>query len=1473
MLNKSLNIRHKLLRSANYLRKPFLSEHSLFLSGYNSEISRKANSKHLFSPILLNLGLKISTPFILSAANNSNNNQDIHNSDDSPTNNDNEPKDKVYNNYRSLLNANQHFKTDTRNTHKIFDINIDKSIFLCGEVNNDKFIDSAVDKIEEEYKPQVKSLLSYYANDLSKYLNSQIIDNYDQLYEVKNNIRNMKDSLSKTLGTIVKLNEQDLIHIEKEIDSISLTIIANHLNENLIADIDVLLGSELRMMPTNFSKPTFRESINFSNEDTASFLNDIEIMNENLQIIKRTKNFDMNERFDALNQYLIFIQNAMVTLFEIDSDNNEKLLINRVLEIDSYHKSKLYDRILENPKLMDFTGSTLFGSIFKLLVKVRNLMKEARQENYTTFFILIFKIQEVHMKNIKLNGFISDIDYNQYNIRNIDSIENKYKGNKKQKTGDDSSKDHIRDSVEFVLNQNKKKRDNKKGISKQKTEDNNLSDVLDFLNKAEDKKLNKDSHKQTAEPRDENLNKTEDKKLNKDSHKQTAEPRDENLNKTIKEINEFIDNLKKQEDKLDEDKPKDEATDNSKNLNNVKRNKKSYTRNMKALLKKLDEVNRNNKMKVKIELKKGKNSEKDNGRSKRKTINLEDFMKNFETNNKYEGYKKVISKIVAYLSISLFAIVVVHLFFLLFKTPKIIEITENEIEGMIKIKTIKNIDITKNFNDEYVASISNDSSTICNYKIGNIHKFLKWVEDLQRENGYTEKEFIKIKLERLVNSEYSSDVRNYIYALILAGVFLFLKKQISQGLKMKTKPMKSHEHKKKVDITFKDVAGMEEVKEEMYEFVEFLKNPEKFKKLGAKMPRGALLTGPPGTGKTYLAKAVAGESGIPFFYMSGSEFVEMFVGVGASRVRDLFKEARKKSPSIIFIDEIDAVAKKRDTGISHDEMESTLNQLLVEMDGFGTDTNVVVMAATNLKETLDPAIMRPGRFDRTIEVSLPSIKEREEIFMIYLKKLKLDSSKSIEFYGKRLATLTPGFTPADISNICNEAALIAARANAESINEIHFERATEKVIAGIEVKSASFEEQKEIIAIHECGHAIASWFLPGGSPLLKLVIKPRSKGALGFAQYLPSETNIHTKEELMDQIVGILGGRCAEMLFFGKLSTGAYDDLQKAQKIAFDLVTSYGMSENMKYIKFEYDEYGNKKFSEKTHALIDKEIARIINDQTKRCHLIIEEKKDNIRKLADKLLEKEILVFNDIVEILGDRPFDPHENFRRFLEEVGKIKRFEKKEPILLFKILIYNRMPRNRFSQQLTLWDEDPFSEMRRMREKMMQPFGRSLFDDDDFFSTFERQISRNFDEFDMNNLGSSGQYAMQSYTTKTVIGPDGRPITEKNVKKESSTLGKDGKRIVERDDIYKHSGKNIKKVEKERQLGDQRIKVTREARNNERNEYRDLENMDEDDVEHFNRRFNKYAEETGLNRFNRIEYKKDRRPKNKEIKAIRYH
>jgi AFG3 family protein len=378
---------------------------------------------------------------------------------------------------------------------------------------------------------------------------------------------------------------------------------------------------------------------------------------------------------------------------------------------------------------------------------------------------------------------------------------------------------------------------------------------------------------------------------------------------------------------------------------------------------------------------------------------------------------------------------------------------------------------------------------------------------------------------------------------------------------------------------------MEENKYELQEFVDFLKNPKKYHKLGARIPRGAIMYGPPGTGKTMLAKACAGEAGVSFYYTSGSDFVEMYVGVGAARVRDLFKQAKANAPAIIFIDEIDAIGKKRDSGpVTNDERDSTLNQLLVEIDGFGTNDDVVLFAATNRKDILDPALTRSGRFDRSIQVNLPDIEGRLQIFMVHLRKLPLEESQ-VQTFAKRLATVTPGFSGSEIANVCNEAAIICARNGRTIIEPNDFENAVDRVIAGLEMKRMKSKKNVEKVAIHESGHGVVGWFLKGGSPLIKLTIIPRSKGSLGYAQYLPTEESLKYEDTLKDEIAVILGGRIAEEIFYGEVTTGAYDDLEKAYRTAEAIVMQYGMTEKIGLVQYPTNPYGLKAFSEETNQV------------------------------------------------------------------------------------------------------------------------------------------------------------------------------------------------------------------------------------------------------------------------------------------------
>jgi AFG3 family protein len=446
----------------------------------------------------------------------------------------------------------------------------------------------------------------------------------------------------------------------------------------------------------------------------------------------------------------------------------------------------------------------------------------------------------------------------------------------------------------------------------------------------------------------------------------------------------------------------------------------------------------------------------------------------------------------------------------------------------------------------------------------------------------------------------------------------------------------------KVNITFSDVAGLDEAKQEVVEIVDFLKNPKKYTALGGKIPKGALLVGPPGTGKTLLAKAMAGEAQVPFFSLSGSDFVEMFVGVGASRVRDLFKQAREKAPCIIFIDEIDAIGRARGKNMmmSNDERENTLNQLLVEMDGFGGDSGIIILAATNRPDVLDSALLRPGRFDRQISIDKPDVKGREAIFNVHLGPIKKSGKLDIH----KLAELTPGFAGADIANVCNEAALIAARKGKASVEMDDFQDAIDRIIGGLEKKNKLISpEEKKIIAYHEAGHAVCGWFLEHAYPLLKVTIVPRGVAALGYAQYTPKEQYLYNTDQLMDQMCMTLGGRAAEEIFFGKISTGAQNDLQQITRMSYSMVTVYGMNAKVGNVSFYDPAQENqftKPFSEETGKLIDDEVRKLIDEAYQRTKKLLTERKKEVEDLAHALLEKEVLHQSDVEELIGKRPFE-----------------------------------------------------------------------------------------------------------------------------------------------------------------------------------------------------------------------------------------
>jgi len=504
-------------------------------------------------------------------------------------------------------------------------------------------------------------------------------------------------------------------------------------------------------------------------------------------------------------------------------------------------------------------------------------------------------------------------------------------------------------------------------------------------------------------------------------------------------------------------------------------------------------------------------------------------------------------------------------------------------------------------------------------------------------------------------------VQCIIMAVLLVAVWLFIMRRMSGGagggpggqiFNIGKSKATLFDKEAQVSVTFNDVAGLEEAKQEVMEIVDFLKNPKKYTNLGGKIPKGALLIGAPGTGKTLLAKAVAGEAQVPFFSLSGSDFVEMFVGVGASRVRDLFRQAKDKAPCIIFIDEIDAIGRARGKNNivgGNDERENTLNQLLVEMDGFGTDSGIIILAATNRPDVLDSALLRPGRFDRQVSIDKPDLIGREQIFKVHLKPVKLADGVD----AKKLSAQTPGFAGAEIANVCNEAALIAARKNKEAVDMQDFQDAIDRVIGGLEKKNKIISpEEKRIVAYHEAGHAIAGWFLEHADPLVKVSIVPRGVAALGYAQYLPKEQFLYTTEQLIDGMCMTMGGRVAEDITFGKISTGAQNDLERITKLAYAMVTIYGMNDKVGNVSFNdtSGEYQfNKPYSEKTSELIDQEVRNQISEVYEMTKKLLIDKRGGLIKLADKLLEKEILFQSDLEEILGKRPFENRTTYDEFV--------------------------------------------------------------------------------------------------------------------------------------------------------------------------------------------------------------------------------
>ena len=544
------------------------------------------------------------------------------------------------------------------------------------------------------------------------------------------------------------------------------------------------------------------------------------------------------------------------------------------------------------------------------------------------------------------------------------------------------------------------------------------------------------------------------------------------------------------------------------------------------------------------------------------------------------------------------------------------------------------------------------------FNIGSVDTFRQDLDKVTAESGNK----VVLVYENRENSWTSILLQMLPWIIIIGGWFFLMSRMSRAGAgggggimnvgKAKAQVFDKDNSKR---VTFKDVAGLEEAKVEIMEIVDFLKKPDKYKSIGAKIPKGALLVGPPGTGKTLLAKAVAGEANVPFLSISGSDFVEMFVGVGASRVRDLFEQAKQKAPCILFIDEIDAIGRARgkNAGFSgNDERENTLNQLLTEMDGFQTNTGVIVLAATNRVDILDKALMRAGRFDRQIEVGLPDVKEREEIFDVHLRPLKLDPELDRTFLAKQ----TPGFSGADIANVCNEAALIAARHNKKYVSREDFLAAIDRIIGGLERKNKIIsDEEKRVIAYHEAGHATVSWILENASPLIKVTIIPRGK-SLGAAWYLPEERQITTKEQMLDEMCATLGGRAAEELFTGHISTGAMNDLERVTKQSYGMIAYAGMSEKLPNLcYYSNDEYSfSKPYSERTAELIDEEVKRMINEQYDRAKAILSEHKDGHNELARLLVEKEVIFAEDVERIFGKRPWTSRSEEIMALEATAK---------------------------------------------------------------------------------------------------------------------------------------------------------------------------------------------------------------------------
>ncbi|SCU94708.1 LADA_0G10528g1_1 [Lachancea dasiensis] len=562
------------------------------------------------------------------------------------------------------------------------------------------------------------------------------------------------------------------------------------------------------------------------------------------------------------------------------------------------------------------------------------------------------------------------------------------------------------------------------------------------------------------------------------------------------------------------------------------------------------------------------------------------------------------------------------------------------------------------------------------FTIGSIDTFEHKLQKAQQELGISDD--FKIPVIYTQEGNWAKAMYQILPTALMIGGLIWITKRSASGAAgggpggiFNVGKSKAKRFNKETDVavTFKDVAGCDEAKEEIMEFVSFLKDPSRYEKMGAQIPRGAILSGPPGTGKTLIAKATAGEAGVPFFSVSGSEFVEMFVGVGASRVRDLFKTARENAPAIVFVDEIDAIGKARQKGNfsgANDERENTLNQLLVEMDGFTSADHVVVLAGTNRPDVLDQALMRPGRFDRHINIDRPELEGRKQIFQVHLSKIKI--AGSMEDLKNRLAALTPGFSGADISNVCNEAALTAAREDCTSVKLNHFEQAIERVIGGVERKSKLLSpEEKKIVAYHEAGHAVCGWYLEYADPLLKVSIIPRGQGALGYAQYLPGDVYLLSEQQLKDRMTMALGGRVSEELHFPSVTSGASDDFQKVTRMASAMVTELGMSDKIGWINFQRKSESDltKPFSEETAAIVDSEVYQLVQDAHDRCAALLREKADEVETVAQQLLKEEVLTREDMIRMLGKRPFpERNDAFDKYLNEreTERLRRNEEKD-------------------------------------------------------------------------------------------------------------------------------------------------------------------------------------------------------------------